>query len=139
MVWETNTLEHPEPGYACSGGPASRWQIVVIGNVGGDTGRGGIRGDASAFFLDTGKLAWRFYTVPSLKEKNPSAELVRAAATWDANRDPSFGGGGTVWGLMAYDSALNLVYFGTGNAAPYNVPRDWSGERAPTDFMRRQS
>ena len=127
VVWETNTLEHPEPGYACSGAPQVAGRVVVIGNVGGDTGRGGVRGYASAFFLDTGKLAWRFYTVPSLKEKNPSAELVRAAATWDANRDPSFGGGGTVWGLMAYDSALNLVYFGTGNAAPYNVPRDWSG------------
>jgi quinohemoprotein ethanol dehydrogenase len=28
---------------------------------------------------------------------------------------------------MSYDPELDLVYFGTGNAAPYNAPRDWAG------------
>jgi len=44
--------------------------------------------------------------------------------------DPEFGGGGTVWGQMVYDPELDLVYCGTGNAAPYNAPRDWSGRPA---------
>lgn len=127
VVWETNTLERQEPGYACNGAPQVAGKVVAIGNVGGDQGKGGMRGYVSAFSLDTGRLAWRFYTVPSLKDQNPSPELARAAATWDPNRDPSFGGGGTVWGLMSYDPALDLLYFGTGNAAPYNAPRDWAG------------
>jgi len=127
VEWTANTLERQEPGYACSGAPQVAGKVVVIGNVGGDTGKGGIRGYISAFSLNTGRLAWRFYSVPSLKDKDPSPELVRAAATWDPHRDPSFGGGGTVWGLMSYDAKLDLIYFGTGNAAPYNVPRDWSG------------
>jgi quinohemoprotein ethanol dehydrogenase len=127
IVWVANTLERQEPGYACNGAPQIAGKVVTIGNVGSDNGKGGTRGYVSAYYLDSGRLAWRFYTVPSLKDKNPSPELARAAATWDPNRDPSFGGGGTVWGLMSYDSALDLLYFGTGNAAPYDAPRDWSG------------
>jgi quinohemoprotein ethanol dehydrogenase len=46
---------------------------------------------------------------------------------WNPHRDPSFGGGGTVWGLMSYDSTVRLLNFGTGNAAPYDARRDWSG------------
>ena len=34
----------------------------MVGNVGGENNDGGIRGYASAFDLDSGKLAWRFYT-----------------------------------------------------------------------------
>jgi quinohemoprotein ethanol dehydrogenase len=30
-------------------------------------------------------------------------------------------------GSDEYDPELDLVYFGTGNAAPYNAPRDWAG------------
>ena len=126
-VWEVSTLEQQESGYACNGAPQIAGKVVAIGNVGGDNGKGGTRGYLSAYDLDSGQLAWRFYTVPSLKDKKPSPELARAAATWDPHRDPSFGGGGTVWGLMSYDAKLDLLYFGTGNAAPYDVSRDWSG------------
>src|SRR6266850_5474731 len=127
VVWKTNTLERQEPGYACNGAPQVAGKVVAIGNVGGDNGKGGTRGYVSAYYLESGRLAWRFYAVPSLKDKNPSPELARAVATWDPNRDPSFGGGGSVWGLMSYDPVLDLLYFGTGNAAPYDEPRDWSG------------
>jgi lanthanide-dependent methanol dehydrogenase len=29
-------------------------------------------------------------------------------------------GGGTVWGWLSYDPALNLIYYGTGNPGPWN-------------------
>ena len=29
-------------------------------------------------------------------------------------------GGGTVWGWVAYDPELNLIYHGTGNPGPWN-------------------
>lgn len=127
IVWQADTLVKHEPGYACSGAPTVAGQTVVIGNVGGDTGRGGVRGYVSAYDLDSGKLAWRFFTVPSLDDAHPNSEMARAAATWDPARDRALGGGGTVWGLISYDPDLDLLYFGSGNAAPYNVPRDWNG------------
>ena len=127
VVWQTPTLEANAAGYACSGAPHIAGKVVVVGNSGGEIGRGGVRGYVSAYDLESGKRAWRFYTVPSSSDSNPTPEMRRAAGTWDPKRDPSFGGGGTVWGLMAYDPDLDLVYFGTGNAAPWDASRDWSG------------
>ena len=37
-------------------------------------------------------------------------------------------GGGTVWDGFAYDPTLNLVYFGTANAAPYDLRQLGPGE-----------
>jgi quinohemoprotein ethanol dehydrogenase len=125
--WEVKTLANDVRGYSCPGAPQVAGTVVVVGNAGGENGKGGIRGYVSAFDLVTGQLAWRFYTVPSLAEKHSSPEMVRAATTWDPRRNPEFGGGGTVWDVMAYDPQLDLLYFGTGNAGPYNAPRDWSG------------
>ncbi|HXI79057.1 MAG TPA: c-type cytochrome, partial [Steroidobacteraceae bacterium] len=51
--------------------------------------------------------------------ENP--ELAQADKTWDPQRKPEFNGGGTAWDGFAYDAALNLVYFGTANAAPYDL------------------
>ena len=45
--------------------------------------------------------------------------MVEALKTWDPNSRWDVGGGGTAWDSMAYDPDLNLLYVGTGNAAPY--------------------
>ena len=50
---------------------------------------------------------------PGKPLENP--ELAAAQKTWDPKSDWAMGGGGTVWGGMAYDPDLNLLYFGTGN------------------------
>ena len=127
-LWTVQTLvQAAAPGYTCSGAPQIAGQYVVVGNAGGENLTGGVRGYVSAFDLKTGQLAWRTYTVPSVAEENPSPEMVQAAKTWDPARDPAFGGGGTVWGLMTYDPETDLLYFGTGNAAPYAAERDWTG------------
>lgn len=129
-VWQTDTLAEHAPGYVCEGPPTVTDRYVIVGNAGGDNLEGGVRGYISAFDLKSGHLAWRFFTVPKTGERNPPRALIAAARTWDPTRDPKFGGGGAVWGQMAYDPELDLVYFGTGNAAPYNAPRDWSGRPA---------
>ena len=41
-------------------------------------------------------------------------------ATRDLEGGWKYGGGGTVWDSMAYDSDLDLLYIGTGNASPWN-------------------
>ena len=85
---------------------------VLIGMSGGEYG---IRGYISAFDAETGKLAWRFYTVPGDPSKpfeNKAMEM--AAKTWSGEWW-KHGGGGTVWDAISYDPKLNLIYFGVGN------------------------
>ena len=85
---------------------------VIIGMSGGEYG---IRGYISAYDAETGKLAWRFYTVPGDPSKpfeNKAMEM--AAKTWSGEWW-KLGGGGTVWDAISYDPDLNLVYFGVGN------------------------
>src|SRR5262249_27713862 len=49
-----------------------------------------------------------------------SKALEMAARTWDSHRDVTRGGGGNAWDAITYDPKTNLVYFGTGNGAPWN-------------------
>jgi alcohol dehydrogenase (cytochrome c) len=77
---------------------------VVVG-VRGDVAH---RGYVSAFEAKTGRMAWRWYTVPGPGERGHeswSGELWK------------FGGGATWYGA-SYDPKLNLIYFGTANPQP---------------------
>jgi len=90
---------------------------VVIGNGGGEFG---VRGYVSAYDTETGKLIWRFYTVPGDPSKPfESPVLEKAARTWSGAWWKS-GGGGTVWDAIVYDPELDLLYIGTGNGGPWN-------------------
>jgi quinohemoprotein ethanol dehydrogenase len=125
QIFTVDTLvDHKQP-YACTGEPRVAGEVVVVGNGGGDNGKGGVRGYVSAYDVESGALKWRFYTVPALNDSNPSPDMIVAARTWDPKRDPTFGGGGTVWNTLTYDPDLDLIYFGTGNAAPYIAAHDW--------------
>jgi quinohemoprotein ethanol dehydrogenase len=121
-LWVVDTITDHTLPYASTGAPLIAGDLVVIGNGGADMGKVAVRGYLSAYDWRTGALRWRFYTVPGAPGapfENP--ELAPAAKTWDEHRDPKFKGGGTVWDGMAYDADLNLVYFGTANAAPYDL------------------
>lgn len=121
-IWITDTIADRKLPYSSTGAPQIAGDVVLIGNGGSDMGHGGVRGYVSAYDLGTGVLKWRFYTVPPATGKafeNP--ELAAAAKTWDPTRNPRFEGGGTAWDGFAYDSRLKLVYFGTANAAPYDL------------------
>jgi len=85
---------------------------VVIGMSGGEYG---IRGYISAYDAETGKLTWRFYTVPGDPSKPfENKAMAMAAKTWSGEWW-KHGGGGVVWDAISYDPDLNLVYFGVGN------------------------
>jgi quinohemoprotein ethanol dehydrogenase len=121
-VWEADTITNHKLPYSSTGAPQIAGDVVVIGNGGSDMGRGGVRGYVAAYDLQTGALKWRFYTVPpAVGQPFENPDLEAAAKTWDSHRDAQYQGGGTVWDGFAYDPALNLVYFGTGNAAPYDL------------------
>jgi PQQ-dependent dehydrogenase (methanol/ethanol family) len=107
--------------YTVTGAPRVIGHNVIIGNGGAELG---IRGYLSAYDTDTGRLVWRFYTVPpkpgSIDGAASDAVLARkAAATW-SGRWWEWGGGGTVWDSMAYDPDLDLLYVGVGNGGPWN-------------------
>jgi quinohemoprotein ethanol dehydrogenase len=121
-VWEADTIANHKLPYASTGAPQIAGEVVVIGNAGSDMGRGGVRGYVSAYDLQTGAFKWRFYTVPpAVGQPFENPELAAAAKTWDSHRGPQYQGGGTAWDGFAYDPKLNLVYFGTANAAPYDL------------------
>jgi quinohemoprotein ethanol dehydrogenase len=115
-VWSVQTTDPSKP-YTITGAPRVVKGKVLIGNGGAEFG---VRGYITAYDARSGALVWRFYTVPGDPSKpfeNPA--LARAAMTWTGEWWRG-GGGGTVWDSMAYDPALDLLYVGVGNGAPWN-------------------
>ena len=115
-VWETLTIDR-NFRYTITGAPRIVKGKVIIGNGGGEFG---VRGYVSAYDAETGKLVWRFYTVPGDPTKPfESPILAQAAKTWSGEWW-KVGGGGTVWDAIVYDPDLDLLYIGTGNGGPWN-------------------
>ena len=89
---------------------------VIVGAAGGDRPT---RGFFAAYDAETGRQAWRFYTVPGDPAKGFESNAMRkAAATWDGDWW-KLGGGGSVWDGISYDPESELLYVGTGNAEPW--------------------
>jgi quinohemoprotein ethanol dehydrogenase len=121
-LWNADTIEDHKLSYSSTGAVYIAGDLAVIGNSGADMGKGGVRGYVSAYEVESGSLAWRFYTVPGAPGQVPKDPVMALARkTWNPHRAPEYKGGGTVWDGFAYDPALQLIYFGTGNAAPYDL------------------
>jgi PQQ-dependent dehydrogenase (methanol/ethanol family) len=115
-IWETNTVDTSKP-YTITGAPRIIKGKIIIGNGGAEFG---VRGYITAYDVNSGNQAWRFYTVPGDPSKPFESEaLKKAAATWKGEWW-KIGGGGTVWDSMAYDPELDLLYIGVGNGSPWN-------------------
>lgn len=116
VLWSVLTLDHDKP-VTITGAPRIVKGKVLIGNAGGEFG---VRGYISAYDAESGKLLWRFYTVPGSPANAIESPILKAAArTWHGHWW-EVGGGGAVWDGIAFDPKLNLVYFGTGNGSPWN-------------------
>jgi quinohemoprotein ethanol dehydrogenase len=110
-VWSVQTTDTTKP-YSITSAPRIAKGLVVIGNAGSEYG---VRGYISAYDAETGKMAWRFFTVPGDPSKGFESKAMEAAAkTWSGEWWRT-GGGGTAWEGIVYDPALDLLYFGTGN------------------------
>ncbi len=117
-LWSTDTITDHSMNYTVTGAPRVVQGKVIIGNGGAEKG---VRGYVAAYDADTGKLAWRFYTVPGDPTKPAESKALEAAQkTWFGNEYWKQGGGGTVWDAMAYDPDLDLLYIGTGNGSSWN-------------------
>ena len=117
-VWEQDTATDRSRSFTITGAPRVYKGKVVIGNGGADYG---VRGYLTAYDAETGKQAWRWFTVPGDPSKPfEDDSMAKASRTWDpAGKYWEAGGGGTVWNSMAFDPELNLLYIGTDNGAPW--------------------
>lgn len=124
VIWSIITVDQSK-AYTITGAPRVVRGKVFIGNGGAEYG---VRGYLSAYDSATGKLLWRFYTVPGAPGEPTGTEPVEAqTATWQGEWW-KLGGGGTVWDSMAFDPQSNLLYFGVGNGSPWNPVLRTQGE-----------
>ncbi|HMG35073.1 MAG TPA: PQQ-dependent dehydrogenase, methanol/ethanol family [Blastocatellia bacterium] len=115
-IWETLTVDS-RFRYSITGAPRVAKGKVIIGNGGAEFG---VRGYVSAYDVDTGKMSWRFYTVPGdPSQPFENSAMEKAARTWTGEWW-KFGGGGTVWDSIVYDPELDLLFIGVGNGSPWN-------------------
>jgi alcohol dehydrogenase (cytochrome c) len=108
QVWKQKFADWKE-GYYSTGAPMVANGVLISGMAGGESTT---RGFLDGWDPDTGNKLWRRYTIPAPGE--PGSE------TWPANSDAWKYGGGPTWRSGSYDPQLDLVYWGTGNAEPYD-------------------
>lgn len=116
VAWKVDTITDRKHGYTSTGAPQIAGDVVVIGNAGAEYDA---RGYVTAYKVDKGTQAWRFFTVPGDPRGVDQPELAAAAKTWSASSRYDIGVGGTVWDGMVFDPKLNLLYIGVGNAGPW--------------------
>ncbi|MEJ1965364.1 MAG: PQQ-dependent dehydrogenase, methanol/ethanol family [Gammaproteobacteria bacterium] len=114
-AWDVLTIEPGKP-YAITGAPRIVKGMVLIGQGGAEYS---VRGYVSAYDAGSGKMIWRWYTVPG----NPAGpfenkQMEMAAKTWGGNWWKT-GGGGTVWDAITYDPKTDLLFIGVGNGGPW--------------------
>jgi quinohemoprotein ethanol dehydrogenase len=113
--WEVATADK-NTDYSITGAPLIVKGKVIIGNGGGEFA---VRGYISAYDAETGKLIWRFYTVPGDPSKPFENQAMKVAAKTWAGDWWKLGGGGNPWNSISYDPQLDLLYFGTGQGGPW--------------------
>src|SRR6185436_318008 len=114
-IWSVQTVP-TDQAYTMTMAPRVAKNKVIVGNAGAEKP---VRGYFSAYNVNTGKLEWRFYTVPGDPSKGfESPAMEMAAKTWGGEWW-KMGGGGTVWDSINYDPDTNLIFVGTGNGGPW--------------------
>jgi alcohol dehydrogenase (cytochrome c) len=130
-MWQTEVAS-TKAGYSITLAPLVVKDKVMVGVGGGEYG---IRGFVAAYDANTGKEAWRFYTIPAPGE--PGSETwERCPANTTGFCDPEAWkhGGGSIWLTGSYDPQLNLTYWGVGNVGP-----DYNGAQRPGDNLYTDS
>ncbi len=116
LLWDVPYTDGGK-NYGATSAPLLVKDKVIVGTSGGDDG---VRGFVSAYDAASGKLAWRFWTIPAPGEHG--SESWPGAAYLH--------GGGTTWMPGTFDPELNTLFWGTSNPAP-----DFDGDTRPGDDL----
>lgn len=116
LIWDIAYADWNK-NYGATSAPLIVKDKVLVGTSGGDDG---VRGFVAAYDVMTGKLAWRFWTIPAPGEFG--------SESWPEKL--YLHGGGTTWMPGTYDPALDTIYWGTSNPAP-----DFDGKPRPGDDL----
>ena len=116
LIWDVAYADWNK-NYGATSAPLVVKDKVLVGTSGGDDG---VRGFVAAFDALTGKLAWRFWTIPAPGESG--------SESWPGKL--YLHGGGTTWMPGTYDPQLNTIYWGTSNPSP-----DFDGSVRPGDDL----
>jgi len=106
-AWKQKVAEWKE-GFSMTMAPQVANGVLITGISGAEFG---IRGFLDGWDPETGNRLWRRYTIPAPGEKGYE--------TWPPG-DAYLRGGGSTWITGSYDPDLDLIYWGTGNAGPWN-------------------
>ena len=122
----------PKKGETGTSAPMVVKDKVIVGISGGEFG---VQCHVTAYDIKDGKQAWRAYSVgPDDQLKfDPEKTTVlgkpvgkdSSLKTWQGDQWKI--GGGCTWGWLAYDPALDLFYYGSGN------PSTWNPKQRPGD------
>lgn len=108
-LWTTEMYDYTASGgYAATGAPLAVKDKVIVGMAGGEHP---VSGFLDAYDAATGRLVWRFHTIPQPGEPN--------FGTWAGDSWKT--GGVSTWNTGSYDPESNTVFWGTSNPWPdYN-------------------
>ena len=106
-LWKSEVIDWKD-GYAQTLAPLVADGVVITGVSGAEYG---IRGFIDGWDPASGKHLWRTYTIPGPGEPGND--------TWPG--DTWKHGGGSTWITGSYDPELKSVYWGVGNAGPWNA------------------
>ena len=117
VIWNKQIADY-QAGYSATAAPLIVKGMVITGNSGGEFG---IVGAVEARDVNTGELIWHRPVVEgnmgTLRGKD-NGITGKLNATWEGDLYKT--GGGATWLGGTYDPETNLLYFGTGNPAPWN-------------------
>jgi len=116
LLWDVAYTDG-NPNYGATSAPLVVQNKVIVGTSGGDDG---VRGFVAAYDAETGREAWRFWTIPAPGEFG--------SASWPGESYKL--GGGTTWMPGTFDPELNTIFWGTSNPAP-----DFDGAPRPGDDL----
>lgn len=147
-VWSVKPEDNPAGIYGYSSAPIAIGSMVVIGTTGGESPT---RHHLTAFDQQSGKQVWRWYSIPAPDGSDPVApdgwwggfvektaygqessyrDLDQEKADKEKYKESWRIGGGSLWMPVTYDSDLDMIFVGTGNANP-----DMDGRGRPGDNL----
>lgn len=131
LLWKA-VNGNPKIGETGTSAPAVIKDKVIVGISGGEFG---VRCHVTAYDINSGKRAWRAYSMGPdsdiLMSPTKTTHLGKPVGknsgtnTWKGDQWKI--GGGCTWGWISYDPDADLFYYGSGN------PSTWNPKQRPGD------